>query len=422
MRLTRSRVPALALMALAAGALPATAATLPAQDAFATDAPSRSAAELERLVAPVALYPDPLLAQLFLAATFPDQVMEAAAWVRSNGQQGLDEQWWDVSVRAVAHYPTVLNRMDRDPSWTRALGEAYAAQSADVMAAVQRLRRQANDNGNLATNAQQQVVVERDVIEVWPAQPNVIYVPVYDPRVVYVVPARAALRPVVTFGIGFPLGAWCVYDWDWPARRIVFTGWVGGGWVARARPYVTVSAFYAPPRYRYGYREPVIASWPGRHLGWEKQRERYDRDRFEHERFERARDERERFERAERERYDRDRFDRGGWDRDRVTAVPRARLDRDRGYTPAWGNGDRGNRGGGDRTWNPAPQPQPQFQPPPQRGGSNNGRGDARGIELGDLPHGPPPMIARSRGEGDRRGGEHGDRGNGERGNRGHGG
>ena len=95
-----------------------------------------TAQQLENLVAPIALYADPLLAQVLLAATFPDQIHEAAEFVRANGTGGVDDQSWDVSVRAVAHYPTVLNLLDQRIDWTTSLGQAYAAQSTDVMEAI----------------------------------------------------------------------------------------------------------------------------------------------------------------------------------------------------------------------------------------------------------------------------------------------
>jgi hypothetical protein len=212
-----------------------------------------SGAQLDQIVGPVALYPDPLLAQVLLAATFPDQVRDAAEYVRANGQAGIDDQAWDVSVKAVAHYPSVLNTMDTRADWTLQLGQAYVTQSSDVMASVQRLRRQANANGNLASTPQQQVVVQPEAIAIWPAQPEVIYVPVYDPAIVYVLPYRPGFRSWVTFSIGFPIGAWLIYDWDWPSRRIIYTGWRGGGWVGRSRPYIVETPIYVHERYRTPY-------------------------------------------------------------------------------------------------------------------------------------------------------------------------
>lgn len=210
-----------------------------------------TADQLDNLVAPVALYPDPLLAQVLLAATFPDQVRDAAQYVRANGSNGIDEQYWDVSVKAVAHYPTVLNLMDQRIDWTTQLGQAYAQQSSDVMASVQHMRALAQQQGNLVSTQQQQVVTADDNICIWPAQAQYIYVPVYDPAVVFYRPLYygAAYHGFFSFGVGYPIGAWLIYDWNWPARRIYYTGWQGGGWIARSRPYIRPNSWYSNPRY-----------------------------------------------------------------------------------------------------------------------------------------------------------------------------
>jgi hypothetical protein len=211
-----------------------------------------TAEELDNLVAPIALYPDPLLAQVLIASTFPDQVELAADFVRQRGTRDVDSQNWDLSIRSIAHYPPVLNMLYEDEDWTTALGQAYASQSSDVMDAVQRLREMAQAHGNLVTTDEQTVVVEREKIVIVPASPRVIYVPTYDPGVVF-------FRPVVhlgfrtgffSFGIGFPIGDWLVYDVDWYGRRIYYDGWYGGGWRARARPYIVVRPIYVHPRYR----------------------------------------------------------------------------------------------------------------------------------------------------------------------------
>jgi len=207
--------------------------------------------QLDELVAPVALYADPLLAQVLLAATFPDQIADAAAYVRANGTAGIDDQYWDVSVKAVAHYPTVLNTMDSKIDWTTALGQAYAAQSTDVMNAVQHMRQLAEAQGNLQSTPEQQVVVEPTYIRILPAQPQYIYVPVYDPLVYYQpIFYRPGFHLYFSFGVPFPIGAWLMYDWDWPGRRIYYTGWLGGGWIARSRPYVRITNVYVNPIYR----------------------------------------------------------------------------------------------------------------------------------------------------------------------------
>jgi hypothetical protein len=107
--------------------------------------------QLDNLLSPIALYPDPLLAQTLVAATFPEQVEEAARFVRGNGQYGIDDQNWDVSVKAIAHYPSVVQMMADKIDWTTSVGQAYVNQSADVSAAVQRLRHLARRLGNLET-------------------------------------------------------------------------------------------------------------------------------------------------------------------------------------------------------------------------------------------------------------------------------
>jgi hypothetical protein len=261
---------ATALLALAAGGCtsataqqpapaPAPATTAPAPaPATTAQAPAPANATLDSLVGPVALYPDPLLAQLLLASTFPDQVRQAAAHVRQHGVSDIDTQSWDVSVKAVAHYPQALNLLDSRPEWLERLGTAYATQSAAVMDAVQRLRQQAVARGNLATTREQQVVVQPSHIAIWPANPQVVYVPVYDPALVYYRSAWGP-SPFVTFGLGWPVGPWFIYDWDWPARRIVYIGWVGGGWYGRARPYIVPTPVYVHERFR------VAAVGPGRY-------------------------------------------------------------------------------------------------------------------------------------------------------------
>src|SRR5688572_11726510 len=147
-----------------------------------------SAEQLDNLVAPIALYPDPILAQALIAATFPDQIQLAARHVRAHGTRNIDEQPWDVSVKSIAHYPPVLNLLADREDWTTALGQAYAEQSGEVMDAVQRLRAMARAQGNLESTSQQTVIVEPRVIRIVPASPRYIYVPTYDPYYVYYQP------------------------------------------------------------------------------------------------------------------------------------------------------------------------------------------------------------------------------------------
>ena len=159
--------------------------------------------ELDDLLAPIALYPDPLIAQILPAATFIDQIDEAARYIKQYGQAArIDDQPWDVSVQAVAHYPDVLFMMDQKYEWTASLGQAYVNQPQEVFEAIQRLRAEAMANGNLVSTAQQEVIVDGAVIRIVPAQAEVIYLPSYDPMLVYAGPPPQ--YGFITFGIGFP--------------------------------------------------------------------------------------------------------------------------------------------------------------------------------------------------------------------------
>ncbi len=213
-----------------------------------------SAQELDNLVAPIALYPDPILAQVFVAATFADQIDIAARHVRMFGDNSVDYQPWDVSVRAVAHYPPVLNMLAERSDWTAALGQAYAYQSDDLMDAVQRLRRMAQYEGNLISTSHQTIIYDRDYIRIVPAQPRVIYVPVYDPYAIYyrrAVFSASFHTPYWSFGVAFPIGSWLNYDCDWMGRRVYYDGWRGGGngWRSRSRPFIQIVNVYVHPRY-----------------------------------------------------------------------------------------------------------------------------------------------------------------------------
>ncbi|MBX3133608.1 MAG: DUF3300 domain-containing protein [Gemmatimonadaceae bacterium] len=209
--------------------------------------------ELENLLAPIALYPDPILAQVLVAATYPDQVLAAQAHVRAFGVDEIDAMPWEISVKAVARYEPVLNLMAEGEDWMTALGQAYATQPVDVMNAVQSLRQMANAQGNLQTTAQQQVIVEREVIRIEPAEPRVVYVPVYDPAVVYFRPIYVAhAHPAYwSWGLGYPVGVWLTYDFDWWGHRIYYHGWhvAGPRWVVMSRPWIVMNPIYIAPRH-----------------------------------------------------------------------------------------------------------------------------------------------------------------------------
>ena len=215
-----------------------------------------SADQLDNLVGPIALYPDALLAQVLVAATFPDQVEDAARYVRANGTADIDDQSWDISVKAVAHYPSALNTMADKPDWTTTLGRAYALQSSEVMAAVQRMRAAADAQGNLRTTSQQVVTRDNDDYVIAPARERIIYVPVYDPYVIYTRPifSLGYYSPFWSFGVGFPIGGWLSYDCNWRSRAVYYNGWdrsyygYAGGWRGRSAPYIHVTNVYVNPR------------------------------------------------------------------------------------------------------------------------------------------------------------------------------
>jgi len=193
-----ARILALTLLPFAAAAQApsaAPAAPVPAAAAGATTA-AFSREQLEQLVAPIALYPDSLLSQVLMAATYPADVAEAARWSKANKDekgdtavQKVQGQSWDPAVKALAAFPQVLQAMGDKPDWTQNLGDAFLASSKDVLDAVQRLRTKAQSAGNLKSNTQQTVSsrteANQQVIVIEPAQANTIYVPAYDPNVVY---------------------------------------------------------------------------------------------------------------------------------------------------------------------------------------------------------------------------------------------
>ncbi|CAM5333965.1 DUF3300 domain-containing protein [Eoetvoesiella caeni] len=204
--------------------------------AHAADAYSQQ--EIEQLVAPVALYPDPLLSQVLMAATYPVEVVEAARWRAdqpkklSDAQLGqmLQDQPWDPSVKSVAAFPDVLNMMNENISWTDQLGDAFLDQQEDVMDAVQRLRTRAQAAGHLQSSPQQVVSASGNpaVITIVPARSDVVYVPIYNPTVIYGAwpypeyppyywhpPRYAVSGPVITFAGALVVGSvlWSSYDW-----------------------------------------------------------------------------------------------------------------------------------------------------------------------------------------------------------------
>lgn len=183
-----------------------------------------TSAQLDQLLAPIALYPDPLIAIILPASTFPTDIVLAARYLKANGDpEAIDDQPWDDSVKALARYPDVVEWMDENLTWTQQMGEVFSLQPAAVLTSTQRLRSAAMKAGHLATTPQQTVVVEREVVRIVPTRREVIYVPVYDPVWVYrpYVVTVARPRPVLTFSIGYRTGAWLSYDCDWGYQTVV---------------------------------------------------------------------------------------------------------------------------------------------------------------------------------------------------------
>lgn len=218
-------------------------AGVPAQDTGAPDDPTRfSKEELTQLLAPIALYPDSLTAQILMAATYPLEIVEAERWLRNNSalkgkelDNALQEMSWDPSVKALSHFPGILNAMSDKLDQTRKLGDAFLRQEDDVMNTIQELRRKARDAGNLKATDKQTVIVEEEYIRIEPVDPEVVYVPVYDPLYVYgpwwypafppyywYYPTGVVSGAYIGFGPGIYLG-YNLFSWvwfDWPVRRI----------------------------------------------------------------------------------------------------------------------------------------------------------------------------------------------------------
>jgi uncharacterized membrane protein YgcG len=208
-------------------------AQAPAQATQAPQPTPQTPEQLQQLVAPIALYPDSLVAQILAASTFPEQVVEADRWVQAHPDlkgdalaQAVDQQSWDASVKALTAFPSVLGNMDKNLVWTSTLGDTYYNQQSAVMDAIQVMRQRAQDAGNLKTTPQQTVETQDSTIIVQPASPDVVYVPAYDPWLVYGYPVVAWPGwypypgiwfggPYLSFGVGFGIGFYGGYGWGW---------------------------------------------------------------------------------------------------------------------------------------------------------------------------------------------------------------
>jgi Protein of unknown function (DUF3300) len=227
----------------------------------ATDAAPMSTTQLDALVAPIALYPDALVAQILAAATFPDQVAIADYWIHEQHvtgtalMQAVNKQSWDASVKALTQFPSVLDNLAKNLTWTSSLGEAYHNQASELMAAVQTLRAQAKAAGNLKSTPQVTVAQQTpQTIVIQPANPQVVYVPEYNPAAIYGYPyvtpgytaGDVAAAGIIGFGAGIALGAFagggcCGWGWNswgcnWGGGAVVYnhnnfygnSAWHGG--------------------------------------------------------------------------------------------------------------------------------------------------------------------------------------------------
>jgi hypothetical protein len=245
---------ALLALPLLAGSLasaqgPVPVHVVPAPTPAASD-PRRSRPQLEQLVAPVALYPDALLAIMLPASTSPTDLVLAARQMRENPRDAalVDSRPWDESVKSLTAHPEVLLWMDDNLDWTRQLGEAFATQPAEVMQAVQRLRAAARANGVLADTPEQRVITEDAVVRIVPARPEIIYVPNYEPDILLLPPSSWMARPYIGFSFGVATGSWLAFDCDW-RRHTIWVGnrhrpWTGHDWRRPlvAAPVVVVNA------------------------------------------------------------------------------------------------------------------------------------------------------------------------------------
>jgi hypothetical protein len=236
--------------------------------------------QIQQLVAPIALYPDELVAQILAASTRPDQVVQADRWMQAHPNlsadrlaRKVDKQPWDPSVKALTQFPSVLANLDQSLSWTSALGDAYADQPQAVLDAVQAMRQRALDAGTLQSTPQQVVTTEGQTIAIEPANAQVVYVPAYDPWRVYgpplvVYPGWVPLTgvymrgPGMSFGIGLGVGTFGGFGWGWNHWR---TDWHGRRVIYDQRTYVAHRPTFTP---RTGFRRaPVVVNHGRRFQG-----------------------------------------------------------------------------------------------------------------------------------------------------------
>jgi uncharacterized membrane protein YgcG len=250
------------------------------------DSAQQTPEQLQQLVAPIALYPDALVAQILTASTYPAEVVEADRWMQQHADltgdskgNAVNGQSWDPSVKALTQFPSVLTNMDKNISWTSSLGDAYINQPSDVMAAIQVLRQQAQQAGNLASDSQEQVTTEDNTIVIQPTNPDVVYVPAYDPWTIYgdpllAYPGWVGVPGIYYDGFGFEWGlgvgigygvyggfgwGWHHWDADWHHHGVDFDH---RAYVSRSTTFVNRRAVVnrVPPEFNHqaarGFAQP----------------------------------------------------------------------------------------------------------------------------------------------------------------------
>jgi hypothetical protein len=228
-----------------------------------------SAQQLDQLIAPIALYPDSLVAQILAASTWPSEVAEADRWMQQHSAvpgtelaQAVNQQAWDSSVKALTQFPLVLANMDTNLVWSTALGNAYASNPQNVLHAIQVMRWRAQQAGHLMHTPHEIVTYEGDTIVIQPADANTVYLPEYDPWLVYgaplgVYPGWSDLPGLyvtdadMLFGLGVGIGPFAGFGWGWNHWR---ADWRGRGVVHDDSPYRSYGRAFADQPSFYGSR------------------------------------------------------------------------------------------------------------------------------------------------------------------------
>jgi Protein of unknown function (DUF3300) len=252
-------------------------------------AAQQSPEQLQQLVAPIALYPDALIAQILAAATYPSEIVEAESWMEQHKDltgdklaKEVNKQSWDVSVKALTQFPAVLANMNQNLAWTSELGDASVNQQQDVTQAIQNMRQRAQQARNLQTTNQETVSTQGQTIVIQPAATEVVYVPQYDPWLVYGAPLAVFPGwypfpglfldgPGIAFGLGFGVGLFAGFGWGWHSWGF---DWHGGGrvvynhntFISHSRTIINRNSFHSS-RANFNHAANVHAGGAAGHEG-----------------------------------------------------------------------------------------------------------------------------------------------------------